>query len=485
MNDKNFNDYFDINDLINNKIIMKNNNFYDNFDINDFINNNKNLDNKFIKIQNHNYNELYKFLKSNKKDLYIMCGNAEGNPISMQNYSHFLFSCFFPLIEFILLHAIDRHFNFYIINFIGKRKEILNEVIFFSKMNINLYFLDKVVSRTTYITFNENLYLQYKIFSKKKDKIHYIFKIINNYDYLFLPSYDTFLGDLYYDKHNLTISLKSLNMIINFLDKISISDKIDKIYNIVIIKRGESIVNLRRIYNLENLKEKLENLIKEPVFCDIIDNLTFCEQYKLFRNSKLLIAQHGAALSNIIFMKYKNKIIEISTKSSCEYNLKFGSYKPYIKFSNSDEIRLSNYTNFFRFPRTYFMNLANYKNLEYYFLPIIRHDVAILDDKQINFCYTFIKKILSNNPKIPNIYKYVDKFLIKNDFKNYTSIYWIYVQFNDMNAFALHYIFKDPKKKKNLQKYIKMKDVEKYYEIKKIFEKINPNINVIYIDAVK
>jgi hypothetical protein len=189
---------------------MNNKNFYDNFDINDFINDNKNLDNKFIKIQNHNYNELYKFLKSNKKDLYIMCGNAEGNPISMQNYSHFLFSCFFPLIEFILLHAIDRHFNFYIINFIGKRKEILNEVIFFSKMNINLYFLDKVVSRTTYITFNENLYLQYKIFSKKKDKIHYIFKIINNYDYLFLPSYDTFLGDLYYDKYNLTISLKSL-----------------------------------------------------------------------------------------------------------------------------------------------------------------------------------------------------------------------------------------------------------------------------------
>lgn len=42
-----------------------------------------------------------------------------------------------------------------------------------------------------------------------------------------------------------------------------------------------------------------------------MENLPLFYQYYLFSNAKIIIAQHGAALSNVIFMKKNSHVIEI------------------------------------------------------------------------------------------------------------------------------------------------------------------------------
>ena len=44
------------------------------------------------------------------------------------------------------------------------------------------------------------------------------------------------------------------------------------------------------------------------------------EQYYIYNNAKLLIAQHGAGLSNIIFMQNKSSVIEIINKERLTEN---------------------------------------------------------------------------------------------------------------------------------------------------------------------
>ena len=170
-------------------------------------------------------------------------------------------------------------------------------------------------------------------------------------------------------------------------------------------------------------------------------------------------------------MKPKTKVVELSIKPKCDYNLNFGSYRPYFKINNN--IKLSLYLRFDRYPRTHFINLANYNNLDYFFLPILLNDISTLDKKQINDILLFIHKIL-NNKNIEEKYKYIDNILINNNFKNYNSIFWIYVVLNDYNSYIINFIV-DKNEKNKFKKYFLIQDNIQYLEIKKYFESINPN----------
>jgi len=394
------------------------NDFYNDFDINDFKYIDMSLENKFKKIQYDNNKKINKFKKSNKNNIYFVFQCAEGFIETLKCYYHFLFSCFFPLFEFILDYKYNKKLNIFIYNVIGNNRRIIDEVLsLYNNNNINIFYCEKKITRNIYLTFNENLYLQYK--NKNNNNPHYLLKIINKKNFLFLPSYDTFIGDLYYDSHNLTIPIKTKNKIINFMDKICNKCVIKK-YKIVIIKRGLVDTLPRYISNLELLQQKIINYTNEPVFCDLFDNLTFCEQYKLINNTELVIAQHGSGLSNIIFMKPGKIVLELSINQKCIYNLPFGSYRPYKILDSKKVPKIKD--RFDRFPRTHFINIANYNNLTYYFLPILKEDITTLNNKQINKIFLFVKNILLDKP-IEEKYHYINnKYYHIN---NYNSIYWI------------------------------------------------------------
>ena len=80
-----------------------------------------------------------------------------------------------------------------------------------------------------------------------------------------------------------------------------------------LIKKLGSTSGKERRY-LSNHKEIAKSLQKKfgNKFINIcLENLPLFYQYYLFSNAKLVIAQHGASLSNVIFMKKKSCVIEI------------------------------------------------------------------------------------------------------------------------------------------------------------------------------
>jgi capsular polysaccharide biosynthesis protein len=71
---------------------------------------------------------------------------------------------------------------------------------------------------------------------------------------------------------------------------------------------SRSNAKLRRIVNEAEVSE----LLKSRGFTVLqTENLTFCEQVELFKNCKFLVAQHGAGLTNMIFMPEGSKILEL------------------------------------------------------------------------------------------------------------------------------------------------------------------------------
>lgn len=64
----------------------------------------------------------------------------------------------------------------------------------------------------------------------------------------------------------------------------------------------------RRMISEENFTEKLIKLGFEVIYCE---NLSFYETRSLFSSVRILIAQHGAGLTNMLFMQPKATVIEI------------------------------------------------------------------------------------------------------------------------------------------------------------------------------
>jgi hypothetical protein len=73
----------------------------------------------------------------------------------------------------------------------------------------------------------------------------------------------------------------------------------------------------RNIQNFDELYKFCVSYYKKSNILKIsLEYLPFFQQYILFNNAKLVILQHGAALSNLIFMKKNKTIIEIIPMSS-------------------------------------------------------------------------------------------------------------------------------------------------------------------------
>jgi capsular polysaccharide biosynthesis protein len=79
--------------------------------------------------------------------------------------------------------------------------------------------------------------------------------------------------------------------------------------------------------------------------------MSIFEQYYIFKNSKLVIAQHGAALANIIFMEKKCSVLEIIYKEQLKENWFLELSKScnklnYFQYLTNEESSIINLNNF-------------------------------------------------------------------------------------------------------------------------------------------
>ena len=70
----------------------------------------------------------------------------------------------------------------------------------------------------------------------------------------------------------------------------------------------------RIIHNHQELKNTLKQKYGNEFLIIALDNLNIIEQFDLFYNSKIIIEQHCAELTNIFFCKKNVKIIKITPK---------------------------------------------------------------------------------------------------------------------------------------------------------------------------
>ena len=73
--------------------------------------------------------------------------------------------------------------------------------------------------------------------------------------------------------------------------------------------------NIKHIKNHQALRSSLEHELsnRDFEFCNVFcENLTFREQVELFFNASAVVAQHGAALINLIWMKPNTQVVEYS-----------------------------------------------------------------------------------------------------------------------------------------------------------------------------
>ena len=110
--------------------------------------------------------------------------------------------------------------------------------------------------------------------------------------------------------------------------KLKVKDNFNKDKIIFEVREGDR----RKIVNIDEVKSSVSDLNVEFVS---FSNMTNKEQIEKVYNAGTLIAQHGAGLTNAIFMRPKSKVIEILPESYKEY----GAYELFAKMFDMNYIR--------------------------------------------------------------------------------------------------------------------------------------------------
>ena len=128
-------------------------------------------------------------------------------------------------------------------------------------------------------------------------------------------------------------NIEKYNMyIVNKYDILIIERKVNKSYKTIITNKDEKD-ELKEETKFNKLMKytgsELRSIINHKEFVDFIkkyyynksvinvslDYMPIFDQYQLFNNAKLVFAQHGASLFNIMFMKKDSKLVEIIDKN--------------------------------------------------------------------------------------------------------------------------------------------------------------------------
>ena len=88
-----------------------------------------------------------------------------------------------------------------------------------------------------------------------------------------------------------------------------------KFYKKIYIDRSDSLFNNRRIVN----EDKIKKLLTEKKFKILkLSNFSFIEQIGIFNSAKIIVGNHGAGFTNLIFCKKNTKVIEFKDKNTAK-----------------------------------------------------------------------------------------------------------------------------------------------------------------------
>lgn len=102
-----------------------------------------------------------------------------------------------------------------------------------------------------------------------------------------------------------TIEVWKLNFLRQRFQKLMVESESKRIYISRCLTNTRSVLNEKKLLNFLG-KYKFEKVI--------LENMNFEDQVKMFYNAKIIIAPHGAGLTNLIFSQKHTKVIELFTK---------------------------------------------------------------------------------------------------------------------------------------------------------------------------
>lgn len=226
--------------------------------------------------------------------MYVKLNSNYG---TITHYYHFFYGVLVPLI---LYHLKHKETNFIITDNLGPMLKILYEI----PLNI-------------------------------------LFKCENPQKFKKIIPLDNFRSKYFFRKESNKMSYEDKIKICNFF-KLNVPEyiKCNKSYDIVLIERGSDpkykLLNYskdhpllqklgtksgserRAIRNHREICLELEKDYGDKFKNILLENTSIYYQYHIFSNAKLIIAQHGAALANVIFMKDFNNVLEIIPKEKLD-----------------------------------------------------------------------------------------------------------------------------------------------------------------------
>ena len=221
--------------------------------------------------------------------MYIEINSTYG---SITHYYHFFYGVMIPII----LYSINKKKDEFIINDdLGPMLKILYE------LPLNILYKCNIGKR-------KRIYMDpldtFKSKYKNNKRINYSeVKLINQYFQKNLPFYIS--CNKKYDIILIERAIDNKYKLMNYSHLTNNRNKLIK-------KLGSTSGKERRyISNHKEIAKSLQKKFGNKFINICLENLPLFYQYYLFSNAKLVIAQHGAALSNIIFMNKKSCVIEI------------------------------------------------------------------------------------------------------------------------------------------------------------------------------
>jgi len=222
--------------------------------------------------------------------MYVKLNSNYG---SITHYYHFFYGVLVPLI---LYHLKHKETNFIITDDLGPMLKILYEI------PLNILFKCEVPKKFKKIIPLDNFRSKY-FFRKESNKMHYEDKIkICNFFKLHCQEY--IKCNKSYDIVLIERSIDPKYTLLNYSKQHPLLQKLGK-------KSGSE---RRFIRNHKEICYELEKMYGNKFKNITLENTSIFYQYHIFSNAKLIIAQHGAALANVIFMKDFNNVLEIIPK---------------------------------------------------------------------------------------------------------------------------------------------------------------------------
>ena len=227
--------------------------------------------------------------------MYIKIDSTYG---SITHFYHFFYGVMVPII----LYSINKKKDKFIINDdLGPMLKILYEL----PLNI-LYKCNIGNRKRIFIKPLDNFKSKYDNNNHKKRINYSDVLLINQFFKNNLPFYISANK-----KYDVILIERTIDNKYKFMDYSHLTNNKNKL----IKKLGTTSGKERRyINNHQELVKLLEKKFGNKFLNISLENLPLFYQYYLFSNAKLVIAQHGAALSNVIFMKKQSCVIEIIPK---------------------------------------------------------------------------------------------------------------------------------------------------------------------------